>query len=149
MGKREELMDSTCPVARALSVLGDAWTLMILRDAFDGSSRFGEFQRNLGIARNILADRLHGLVEQEILELVPASDGSAYEEYRLTARGLSLFPVLVSLRQWGEEHLFARGERHSVLIEHASGKPLQRMLPLARDGHVVRPGETWIKKVEA
>jgi DNA-binding HxlR family transcriptional regulator len=146
MGKREELMASTCPVARALSVLGDAWTMMILRDAFDGTVRFGEFQRNLGIARNILSDRLQALVEQQILETVPAADGTAYQEYQLTERGLSLFPVLVSLRQWGEDHLFAKGEKHSVLLEHASGKPLQRMLPQARDGRVVGARETWVRK---
>jgi len=146
MAKREELMGSACPVARSLSVLGDVWTLMILRDAFDGSSRFGEFQRNLGIARNILSDRLQALLEHGILELLPASDGSAYQEYRLTQRGLSLFPVVVSLRQWGEDHLFRKGEPHSLLLETASGKPLKRMEPQAKDGHVVRAGETWVKK---
>ena len=77
--------NAQCPVARALEVLGDRWALMILRDAFDGLHRFSEFHKNLGLAKNILASRLKLLVESELLALQPASDGSAYKEYVLTA----------------------------------------------------------------
>ncbi|MDR2328643.1 MAG: helix-turn-helix transcriptional regulator, partial [Comamonas sp.] len=86
-----------CPVARALDAIGDRWSLLIVRDAFDGVQRFGDLQRNLGMARNILSDRLRKLVDAGVLQTQPASDGSAYQEYALTAKGLGLFPVVVAL----------------------------------------------------
>ena len=92
-------VNAQCPVARALEVLGDRWALMILRDAFDGLRRFSEFQKNLGLAKNILASRLKWLVESGLLALQPASDGSAYKEYVLTEKGRSVFPIVVGLRK--------------------------------------------------
>lgn len=136
-----------CPVARSLDVIGDRWSLLIVRDAFDGVRRFGDFQRGLGMARNILADRLHKLVEAGILELQAASDGSAYQEYVLTAVGERLFPVVVALRQWGERHLFAAGERHSTLIDLRTGKAVPPMLPTGKDGVAIRPADTAVRKV--
>nr|WP_315595766.1 helix-turn-helix domain-containing protein [uncultured Cupriavidus sp.] len=140
--------DEPCPVARALDAIGDRWTLLIIRDAFDGVRRFGDFQRSLGMARNILADRLQKLVEAGILETRAASDGSAYQEYALTARGERLFPVVLALRQWGERNLFANGERHSVLIDRRTGKPVARMEPLAKDGTVIAAADTEVRKVK-
>lgn len=137
-----------CPVARSLDVIGDRWSLLIIRDAFDGVHRFGDFQRGLGMARNILADRLHKLVEAGILEMQAASDGSAYQEYVLTAAGERLFPVVVALRQWGERHLFAAGERHSTLIDTRTGKPVPPMQPTTRDGTAIRPADTEVRKVK-
>ena len=96
-------------MARALDVIGDRWSMMILRDAFDGLRRFSEFQKNLGLAKNILAARLKLLVESGLLELQPASDGSAYKEYVLTEQGRAVFPVVIGLRQWGERFLFKAG----------------------------------------
>ncbi len=138
----------SCPVARSLDVIGDRWSLLIIRDAFDGVHRFGDFQRGLGMARNILADRLHKLVEAGILEMQAASDGSAYQEYVLTTAGERLFPVVVALRQWGERHLFAAGERHSTLIDTRTGKPVPPMQPAARDGTAIRPADTEVRKVK-
>src|SRR5687767_10495452 len=102
MPKRLTHEGAECPVARAVDVIGDRWSLLIVRDAFDGISRFSEFQRNLGLAKNILSSRLRELVAHEILEVLPAADGSAYHEYALTQKGRDLFTILVSLRQWGE-----------------------------------------------
>lgn len=147
MATRKRLDDAACPVARAVDLVGDRWALLIVRDAFDGLRRFGDFQRSLGMARNILADRLRLLVEAGILESQPASDGSAYQEYVLTRRGERLFPVVVALRQWGEQQLFARGEPHSRLVERASGKPLAAMAPRAADGRVLAPRDTAVLKV--
>lgn len=93
MVKRTSLQDAECPVARSLDAIGDWWSLLIVRDAFDGIRRFGEFQRNLGMAKNILAARLRTLVEHGVLAVVPASDGSAYQEYVLTEKGLSLIHI--------------------------------------------------------
>lgn len=137
-----------CPVARSLDVIGDRWSLLIVRDAFDGISRFGDFQRSLGAARNILADRLRRLVEAGILETRPAAEGSAYLEYVLTAQGLELFPVIVALRQWGEGHLFAPGEAHSLLLDRHSGLPVEPMLPRDGDGRALLPGQTVVQKID-
>jgi len=132
-------VNAQCPVARALEVLGDRWALMILRDAFDGLRRFSEFQKNLGLAKNILASRLKLLVESGLLQLQPASDGSAYKEYVLTDKGRSVFPVVVGLRQWGERFMFEAGEARSALLDSASGKPVETLLVRAQDGRVLGP----------
>jgi len=132
-------MNAQCPVARALEVLGDRWALMILRDAFDGLRRFSEFQKNLGLAKNILTTRLKLLLESGLLQLQPASDGSAYKEYVLTDKGRSVFPIVVGLRQWGEQFLFEAGEARSELLDSASGKPIETLLVRAQDGRVVGP----------
>jgi len=132
-------VNAQCPVARALEVLGDRWALMILRDAFDGLRRFSEFQKNLGLAKNILASRLKLLLESGMLQLQPASDGSAYKEYVLTNKGRSVFPIVVGLRQWGERFLFEAGEARSQLLDSASGKPIETLLVRAQDGRVVGP----------
>lgn len=137
---------ATCPVARSADVLGDRWSLLIVRDAFDGLHRFGDFQRSLGVARNILADRLRKLVQAGILDTRSASDGSAYQEYVLSRRGAGLFPLVVALRQWGEAHLFAPGEPHSQLVERASGQPLAAMLPHTVDGRPLAGIDAEVRK---
>ncbi|MDR5799932.1 MULTISPECIES: helix-turn-helix domain-containing protein [unclassified Caballeronia] len=147
MAQRKSLADSSCPVARALDIVGERWALLIVRDAFDGVRRFGEFQESLGIARNILADRLRLLVDAAVLEVVPASDGSAYQEYALTPKGEALFPVIVTLRQWGEANLFARGEKHSQLIDRASGKPVAKLTLRTASGIAPAARGTYVKKV--
>lgn len=127
-----------CPVARALEVLGDRWALMILRDAFDGLRRFSELQKNLGLAKNILAGRLKLLVEAGLLTQQPASDGSAYKEYVLTDKGRSVFPLVVGLRQWGERFLFETGETRSQLVDDRE-QPLETLQVRAKDGRVLKP----------
>ncbi|MFK3819655.1 winged helix-turn-helix transcriptional regulator [Pseudomonas sp. NPDC089407] len=138
--------NAQCPVARALEVLGDRWALMILRDAFDGLRRFSEFQKNLGLAKNILASRLKLLVESGLLVMQPASDGSAFKEYVLTEKGRSVFPVVVGLRQWGERFLFEAGEARSELVEGASGQGLETMQVRALDGRVLN-AEDCLRRV--
>lgn len=139
----------TCPVARTLDVVGDRWSLLIVRDAFDGAARFSDFQRRLGMARNILADRLRTLVEHGILALQPAADGSVYQEYMLTEKGADLFTVIVALRQWGERHLFEDGEPRSALVDKASGAPLAELVPSAMNGRRVKDGDTVVRKPAA
>ncbi|ADY81102.1 hypothetical protein BDGL_000516 [Acinetobacter pittii PHEA-2] len=119
-----------------------------MRDAFDGMRRFGDFQRSLGVARNILSDRLKKLVDAGVLEMQDASDGTAYQEYVLTANGESLFPVIVALRQWGEQNLFESGERHSLLIDKTTGQQIPFMAPVAADGTVLRASNTQVQKVK-
>lgn len=137
-----------CPVARSVDLIGDRWALLIVRDAFDGARRFGDFQRGLGVARNILTDRLRKLVEAGIFTTQPASDGTTYQEYVLTKKGESLFPVVVALRQWGEQHLFAPNEPHSVLIDSQSGKVIPPMQPQAADGRILSAANTQVRKLQ-
>lgn len=93
-----------CSIQRTLDVIGDRWTLLILRDVFRGVRRFSRIQADLGIARNLLADRLNSLVECGILERVPYQDRPLRHEYRLTEKGRALSPALVALMRWGDEH---------------------------------------------
>src|SRR3954465_13737968 len=93
-----------CSVARALEVVGERWTLLIVRDALLGIRRFEDFQRDLGIARNVLTDRLNRLVEVGVLEKVAYSEKPLRHEYRLTAKGLDLWPVVHALGMWGNQH---------------------------------------------
>lgn len=146
--KRTGFAKVECPVGRALDAIGDWWSLLIVRDAFDGLRRFGDFQKNLGIAKGMLSSRLHKLVELGVLELVPASDGSAYQEYALTRKGHDLFPVVVALRQWGEAHLYVRGEAHSDLVDQA-GQPVGQLVLPSRAGRPLTWSDTRVRKVGA
>ena len=102
---RNDYAGQDCSIARALEVVGERWTLLIIRDVFNGLRRFDQFQENLGIARNVLTDRLNRLVEEGILERVPYSERPARYEYRLTRKGGDLRIALAGLRQWGDAYL--------------------------------------------
>ncbi len=141
MVKRTRLQDAECPVARSLDAIGDWWSLLIVRDAFDGIRRFGEFQRNLGMAKNMLAARLKTLVEHGVLEVMPASDGSAYQEYVLTHKGKGLFPLIIGLRQWGEAFFYEEGEAHSRLVDRQTRQPLQALELRSADGRLLGPDD--------
>ncbi|MCS3802826.1 DNA-binding HxlR family transcriptional regulator [Chromobacterium alkanivorans] len=147
MTRHNTMNQEPCPVARSVDVIGDRWSLLIVRDAFDGVRRFGDFQRGLGMARNILSDRLRKLVDAEVLATQAASDGSAYQEYVLTAKGESLFAVVLALRQWGERHLFEPGEPHSLLIDKRTGLPVPLMSPKTQDGAALLPAATEVRKL--
>lgn len=144
MVKRVSLWDSGCPVARSLDAIGDWWSLLIIRDAFHDKRRFGEFQQGLGISRGVLATRLRDLVTRGIFETAPASDGTAYREYVLTAKGQGLFPVIVALRQWGEEFLFGLGETHSLLVDRERGDPVERLSVRSADGRSLDWSDTQV-----
>jgi Predicted transcriptional regulators len=146
MVKRRSLKGDYCPSARALDVIGDWWSLLIVRDAFDGLTRFGEFQKSLGIAKNILSDRLRTLVGHGILKAVPVAESGAHQEYHLTEMGRDLFPVMVALRQWGERHLFEPGEKHSRLVERDTGQAV-RLVVHAEDGRLIGADDAVILKV--
>jgi DNA-binding HxlR family transcriptional regulator len=145
MVKRISHEDSMCGVARPLDAIGDGWSLLILRDAFDGARRFGEFQKSLGLAKNILAARLRHLVAHGILEPVAAPDGGAHLEYALTDKGRGVFPLLVALRQWGDEYFFEPGEPRAALIDKKSGRPVRKLELHAHDGKLLRPHDTMVR----
>jgi DNA-binding HxlR family transcriptional regulator len=146
MVKRVSLWDAGCPVARALDVIGDWWSLLIIRDAFDGVRRFSEFQTGLGIAKGMLATRLRDLTERGILETAPASDGTAYREYVLTEKGRGLFLVIVALRQWGEDNLYGPDELRSSLVDTKTGAPVARLKLRAHDGRSLGWRDTCVKE---
>lgn len=141
--------DSACPVARALYVVGDRWSLLIVRDAFDGVTRFGDFVDSLGIARNVLTSRLLALGEAGVMTTSPASDGSPYQDYVLTEAGRQLFPLILSLRQWGEDQLYRPGEPHSRLVERAGGRLVPRQQVFGTEGQILQPDQTVVRKLRS
>lgn len=141
MAKQESLIGSECPVARTLEAIGERWCLMIIREAFDDVRRFSEFQKNLGLAKNILAARLKHLVELGVLEICPASDGSAYKEYVLTECGRSVFPIVIAMRQWGERYMFEKGETHSVLLDNELEQTILPLEVRSTQGKKLEPGD--------
>jgi DNA-binding HxlR family transcriptional regulator len=135
--KRTSFEDNDCPIARSLDAIGDWWSLLIIRDALLGRRRFGEFQKGLGLAKNILAARLRLLVDRGILEQAPISDGSAYHEYVLTPKGRGLFPVLVALRQWSEAFDETPEEIGTILVDRERGRPVRKLELRAQDGRLL------------
>jgi DNA-binding HxlR family transcriptional regulator len=133
--KRTRFAGDTCPVARAVDVVGDWWSLLIVRNAFVGNRRFGEFERSLGVAKNILTDRLRKLVEAGVFEQVPAADGGPYQEYVLTEKGRALLPVVVALGQWA-----ACPEADFTLVDRKKGRPV-RLEFRSEDGRRVEPDD--------
>jgi DNA-binding HxlR family transcriptional regulator len=147
--RRKPLSAAACPIARSLDVIGDWWSLLLVRDALRGSTRFSEFQKSLGVSRNILTRRLRALVEQGVLETAPAADGTAYQEYRLTEKGRRLHHVLVALGQWGLESLPPQpGVPRMVLVDREKHQPVPRLEVRAADGRLLEPGDTMMMRVE-
>jgi DNA-binding HxlR family transcriptional regulator len=127
-----------CSIARTLEIVGERWTLLIVRDAFLGLCRFDEFQESLGIARNVLADRLSRLVEEGILEKVRYSERPERFEYRLTRKGRDLNIALAGLRQWGDKHVSEKPPM--LLLRKADRKPVVAAL-VTKGGEPVRADE--------
>jgi DNA-binding HxlR family transcriptional regulator len=111
MLKRNYDGQESCSVAQALEIIGERWTWLIIRDAFLGLTRFIEFEQSLGIARNVLTDRLNRLVGEGIFERVQYQERPARYEYRLTQKGSDLFTALNALRQWGDQYLSTKPMR--------------------------------------
>src|SRR5436190_2625773 len=127
-----------CSIARALEVVGERWTLLIVRDVFLGVRRFDALQENLGVARNVLTDRLNRLVEEGILERVRYSERPERYEYRLTRKGRELEIALIGLRQWGDKYVSEKPPR--LLRRKADRKPVVAAL-VPKGAPVLRPEE--------
>jgi DNA-binding HxlR family transcriptional regulator len=124
-----------CSVARAMEVVGERWTFLVLREAFSGVRRFEDMQRHLGIARNVLADRLARLVGNGVLERRPYQEKPLRHEYRLTPMGLDLYPALVGLLQWGDRWLSQQAPLE--LVHRGCGEATQLQLSCAACGEAV------------
>jgi DNA-binding HxlR family transcriptional regulator len=136
-----------CPIPAAVGLIGEKWAFLILRGAFNGLKHFEEFQAGLGIARNILSDRLGKLVAGGILER--SSDPSDRRKviYSLTDKGEGLLPVVLAIRQWGED--WGYGEMEIVLADSKTRRPVKRLRVLAADGRELALGDmTWISRDE-
>ena len=119
--RRASFEEMNCAIARSLEVIGEWWTLLILRDCFFGVTRFEDFQQRLGIARNVLATRLDTLVEHGVLERRPYDEARGRYDYVLTAKGRALWPVLVTIRQWGDEWILGADNAPVELVHTACG----------------------------
>lgn len=147
-GKKTDLGSSNCAIARSLNVIGDWWSLLIIRDALGGTRRFGEFQSQLGLAKNILTTRLRKLVDAGILTTAPAQDGSAYMEYLPTPKGEDLYLVFLALWQWGEKHMFAPGEQELFLVDKERLQSIAQLKAVAEDGRAVGPRDYVLKPMK-
>lgn len=127
-----------CSLAQTLNIIGERWTLLILRDAFFGAKRFGQFERSLGIAKNILSARLNTLVDEGIMERRKSDEG-AHTEYVLTKLGLDLQPVLLSMTHWGDRYRPSTDGDRLIFVERESGKPIRRMGVTSEDGRTLEP----------
>jgi len=139
---------SECALPAALEVVGERWSFLILRGAFNGLAHFEEFQSTLGIARNILSNRLARMVEHEILERQPDALDRRKVAYRLTEKGRALLPVLIALRQWGERWISGMPS-NPVLVDRHSRRPVATLAVRAADGRPLSlPELEWVDRSE-
>lgn len=138
--KLREDLSALCSLPAALESMGERWSFLILRGSFNGLHHFEEFQSELGIARNILANRLARLVDHGILQRQPCADDRRKVEYFLTDKGFALLPTMVALRQWGER--WETGVPASpILVDARDGQPVRQVEVLSHDGRVLTKGD--------
>jgi len=129
-----------CSIAATLGVIGDRWTLLILRDIFRGVHRFGQLEADLGIAKNLLADRLSKLVAHDVVEKVPYQTRPLRNEYRLTAKGADFSTALIALMGWGDRW-YAAGGAPTILVHEDCGTPLEQTVRCPTCVEPVNPGK--------
>jgi DNA-binding HxlR family transcriptional regulator len=134
--RRTDFGDMPCGIGRALDILGDAWTLLIVREALFGATTFQEFHRYLQIPKNTLTTRLRDLVERGVLA-ESIDDNGRRREYALTARGRDLWPVMLALQQWGNRWLFDGEGPPSYMADRATLQPLAELAPADQNGRPV------------
>jgi DNA-binding HxlR family transcriptional regulator len=143
--ERKSFAEMHCSVAQCLEVIGEWWSLLIVRDAFLGINRFDQFQERLGISRNILNQRLNWMVEHGVFEKVRYSERPPRFEYRLTAKGRDLWPVLNAMRQWGDRHLAPDGP--PMLLVHADcGHVTEAVMSCAHCGEPLTAGNVEARR---
>lgn len=143
-----ELQNETCPVARGLSVVGDRWTLLVLRDCFRGLRRFDDLHASLGITRHVLSDRLKGLEAAGVLERRQYSNAPPRHEYRLTDKGRDLYPVLIALIRWGETHQPRADVPDFTFRDRHTGAVIEPVLTDRRTGRELDPRQVSASRGE-
>jgi DNA-binding HxlR family transcriptional regulator len=131
---RRRFHEEDCSVAQALEILGDWWTLLVVREAFLGTRRFADFEAHLGISKNVLTARLDHLVEHGVLERVDAGVHGTRYEYALTSMGKDLATVMTALRQWGDRWIYGEGQEPLVVLDRRTGRPIPRLRIVGEDG---------------
>jgi DNA-binding HxlR family transcriptional regulator len=152
---RTRFAKENCSVAQALEILGDWWTLLVIREAFFGVRRFADFEANLGISKNVLTNRLGHLVKHGVLERVDAGQHGTRYEYALTRMGKDLATVMTALRQWGDRWI-TPGKEPLVVFDRRTGRPIPQLRIRGEDGELLRaehmeprPGPGASKKTRA
>lgn len=138
---QKKLDSLNCSVASALELIGEGWTILILREAFFGSRRFEDFQKHLGIARNILTTRLNKLCDSGIMERIPIKEGARRHEYKLTPMGRDLNTVMIALTQWGDRWLQSSDGPPVKFIERATGEEISKISVRTSSGQEIKPHE--------
>jgi DNA-binding HxlR family transcriptional regulator len=139
--RRTSFAEMNCSVARTLEVVGEWWTMLIIREAFSGIRRFDDMQRRLGIARNVLAARLQTLVDHGILERRLYQERPERFEYRLTEKGLDLYPALITLMRWGDRWTAGAAGPPIVLTHEVCGQETEAVVSCSHCGEPLRPRE--------
>ncbi|MGD2172667.1 MAG: helix-turn-helix domain-containing protein [Gammaproteobacteria bacterium] len=145
MLKSEKVDPFRRSVGHVLEIIGEGWSILIIREAFLGTRRFEEFQGRLGIARNILTARLKNLCANEILERVPVKEGARRHEYLLTNKGRDMMPLLIALTQWGDKWVFGSGNEPVIFLDRENGQPISRVQVYSARGEVLRPRDIMVK----
>ncbi len=148
-GKRVDLGDNPCGIARSLQVVGEWWSLLIVREAFKGKERFGEFQKSLGLAKNILSTRLKKLVDEGVFRIADDPGSPTSHRYVLTPKGEKLGIVLVALWQWGEAHCLGPGELGYGLVDKDSGQPIAPLKLATTSGLPLGPSDFRVVRTDA
>jgi DNA-binding HxlR family transcriptional regulator len=133
-----------CSIARTLEVIGDRWTLLVIRDAFLGLRRFEDFQRSLGVARNVLTDRLNRLVDEGILRRSLYQDRPERYEYRLTRKGVELWPAMMTMMKWGDRYLYPEGHPRLILHKDCGGE-IDERLHCSKCGAELGPTDIYVE----
>ena len=133
-----------CSIARALGDVGERWSLLIVREAMMGSTRFDEFHVRLGVARNILTERLSTLVTTGVMTRTPSPSNARIQHYRLTEKGLELLPVLAALMQWGDRWIHADIGAPIVLLDRKTRQPIKDVVVTGRSGKTLQRSDIEI-----
>ena len=142
--RNSEFTSQICSVARSLEIVGEWWTLLVVREAFFGTRRFSDFEANLGIAKNVLSDRLAKLVEAGVMERKPVVGRGNPQDYTLTPMGRDLFPAIISLMQWGDRWIYGAERAPVRVLDHERGAEIARMKVTTPEGRPLQPKDVVV-----
>ena len=145
MGRTADYSNESCTIAATLKVIGDPWTLLVIRDAFNGVRRFEQWQEHLGVARNVLASRLKSLVSHGVLEPHVYTERPLRHEYLLTRKGKDLYAVLLTLHGWGSKHLYGEAGSGLSFVHRTCGHELEPILSCGACMEPVKPRDLEIR----
>jgi len=134
---RTSLKEMNCSIAQFAEILGDKWGLLILRDALVGVTTFSEFERRIGLSKNVLTERLNRLVDNGVMAKVSIRPNSGRYRYELTEKGKALFPIAVSIMQWSDKWVFGNEGEPIKVVDGKGGAPIQSVEVIARDGRTL------------